>query len=81
MNKNKPFSKTEMKLLVFNKVKRGMSYEKACEELGQEIHAIIQNSKKGKKEKKEQENEKEISKKINEKFKEEFEKLADGKKG
>ena len=33
MTKNRPFSKTEMKILVYNKVKKGMSYDQACKEL------------------------------------------------
>ena len=32
-----------MKILVYNKVQRGMSYEKACAELEQEINQIIAN--------------------------------------
>jgi len=82
MVRNKPFSKTEMKILIFNKMKKGLSYEDACAELGKEIHMIIDNSGKyKKKQKKEQEDEKEIEKRINKKFKEEFQKLANGEKG
>jgi len=43
MVKHKPFSRTEMKILVYNKVQKGMSYEKACAELEQEINQIIEN--------------------------------------
>ena len=32
-----PLTKTEMKILVFNKVKQGMSYDKAVSELNMEI--------------------------------------------
>jgi hypothetical protein len=69
MVKNRPFSKTEMKLLVFKKIQRGMSYSQACREVSDEIENIIQNSKvkKGKKD-------------TNKIFKEEFKKLTDGKK-
>ena len=66
MTKHKPFSKTEMKILIFNKVKRGMSYDQACAELKKEISQCIENSKTEKKEKPS--------------FKDEFDKLRNGKK-
>jgi len=38
MSKNKPFSRTEMKILVYNKMKRdGMSYEEAVEQVKRDI--------------------------------------------
>jgi hypothetical protein len=43
MTKRKPFTRSEMKLLVYNKVKRGMSYDDACKELEKEIESIINN--------------------------------------
>lgn len=68
MTKHKPFNKTEMKILVFNKMKnKGMSYDQACKELEKEINAIIENSKK-----------KPDVKKSPDKFKEEFAKLTHG---
>ena len=33
----KPFTKTEMKILVYNKVKRGMDYNSAVKQLQEEI--------------------------------------------
>ena len=48
MTRNKPFSRTEMKILVYNKVKRGLTHDQACKELNQEIKDIIENSKKAK---------------------------------
>jgi hypothetical protein len=42
----KPFSKTEMKILIYNKVRNGMSYENACIQLAEEIEKINQNKKK-----------------------------------
>jgi len=56
----KPFTRTEMKILVYNKVKGGMSYEKACEEVKKQIEQVKENHKKSKKKKD---------------FKEEFQKL------
>lgn len=65
MTKFKPFTSTEMKILIFNKVKRGMTYDQACKELEGEISECIKNSK---------------TKKEKPSFKEEFEKLKDGQK-
>jgi len=65
MTRHKPFTQTEMKMLVFNKVKRGMNYDQACKELEKEISECIENSKAKKDEKPS--------------FKEEFEKLRNGK--
>lgn len=65
MTRNRPFSRTEMKILIFNKVKRGMSYDQACKEVEKEISELIENSRKPKKEKPS--------------FKEEFNKLRNGK--
>jgi hypothetical protein len=55
----------EMKMLIFNKVKRGMSYDQAKKELEKEIKTCIENSK--------------TKKKDNPNFKEEFDKLRNGK--
>ena len=33
----KPFTKTEMKILIYNKVKRGMAYEEAVKQLDKEV--------------------------------------------
>jgi len=67
MTRNKPFSRTEMKILVYNKVKRGLTHDQACKELNQEIKDIIENSKKAK-----------VDKKVsdNDNFKEAFQKLG-----
>jgi len=35
-----PFSQTEMKILIYNKVKRGMSYPDACKQLSSEIEQM-----------------------------------------
>jgi F0F1-type ATP synthase membrane subunit b/b' len=71
MTRHKPFSQTEMKMLVYNKVKQGRSYDQACKQLKKEIDAIIKNSKI------KHEGEK---KAVKDEFKEEFEKLKNGKK-
>ena len=65
MTKHKPFTQTEMKILVYNKVKRGMNYDQAYKELEKEIKQCIKNSK--------------TEKKKDPNFKEEFEKLRNGK--
>ena len=45
--KIKPFSKIELKMLVFNKMKRkGMSYEQAIEEVKKDIEECRKNHKK-----------------------------------
>lgn len=49
MTKHKPFSKTEMKILIFNKMKSGLSYDQAYKELSGEINQCIENSKETKK--------------------------------
>lgn len=36
----KPLSRTEMKMLIYNKVKRGMSYDEACKQLTQELKEL-----------------------------------------
>jgi len=75
MVKHKPFSRTEMKILVYNKVQKGMSYEKACAELEQEINQIIENDIKFEEREKKEANKKSAK----QKFDEEFEKLKNGK--
>ena len=44
------FSKTELKILVYNKVKSGKSYEQACKEVEKAIDQCKKNNKKAKKE-------------------------------
>lgn len=58
-------------MLVYNKVKKGMSYDQACKELKKEVDAIIKNSKI------KHEGEK---KAVEDNFKEDFEKLRNGEK-
>ena len=41
--KFKPFTKSEMKMLIFNKVKRGQTYNDACKELEKEIEVMKSN--------------------------------------
>ena len=44
---NKPFSRTELKILVFNKMKqKGMSYDDARAEVTMEVEQVRENSKK-----------------------------------
>jgi len=78
---HKPFSRDEMKILIFNKVKnKNISYEDACAELGQEIDMIVANDEKEeKKQRKIKEKEKELAEKEKlkqEKFKENFSKIT-----
>ena len=45
--RNKPFSRVEMKILIFNKMKqKGMSYDDARAEVSMEIEQVRENSKK-----------------------------------
>ena len=69
---NKPFSKTELKILVYNKMKNGLSYEEAKKEVEREILSCQENHEKFKK-----------AKKIEEKkeFIKEFKKLKEEKNG
>lgn len=39
----KPFSKTELKILVFNKMKQGMSYQKAVEQVREHVKLCMKN--------------------------------------
>lgn len=48
----KPLSKTECKILVFNKVKRGMNYDDAVREVKEQIAILNDNHKKENKEEK-----------------------------
>jgi len=42
--KHRVFTKTEMKILVFNKMKqKGLDYVHACKELSEEIEAVREN--------------------------------------
>jgi hypothetical protein len=66
--KIKPFSRTEMKILIFNKVKKGMSYEDAKKEVEKEVNLCIKNIRDQRK--KDQENTK------NKTFKESFDILT-----
>jgi len=61
----KPFSKTELKILVFNRVKRGVPYELAVEQIKEEIAHVSKVHYEAEKEKKDK----------SKNFKEEFEKL------
>lgn len=45
----KPLTKTEMKILIFKKVKEGMGYEEAKKQLQEEINRCIKNHEKVKK--------------------------------
>ena len=73
MTRHKPFSRTEMKILIFNKMKgKGMSYNEAVSELNGEINQIIENDVKEEKKLKRME-EKKTNK---QKFDEEFSKLT-----
>jgi len=68
---NKPFSRTEMKIMIYNKMQRGMSYDEAKKEVAVAIEQVRDNHEKVKKQEKEQEN----SKSSKEKFNEDFRKL------
>ena len=47
MTRHNPLSISEMKIIVFNKMKnKKMSYEDACKELNGEIDQMVENSKK-----------------------------------
>ncbi len=67
----KPFSRTEMRILIYNKVKKGLSYEEAKREVQKEIEHLLKNNKKMR--------EKEKKKDKRKTFKEEFAKLQNGK--
>jgi hypothetical protein len=72
--RKKPLTKTERKILIFNKVKKGMTYDEAKQELnGELIYLKIQANKKvGRK--------KGMTKKVlNRKFKKDFDKLRKSK--
>jgi len=65
MSKNKPFTRQEMKILIYNKMKqKGMSYENARKELAEEIEKVRENTVK--------------EEKPAPSFKEQFEKLKNG---
>ena len=67
----RPFARSELKILVYNKVKRGMSYADAVEQTRKEIETCKINH---------QENIESDKRTLNEKFKEEFDKLKNEKK-
>ena len=69
MVRNKPFSKTEMKILAYNRMKRGYSYDEAVKHVQKEVEVLVKNGK-ATKEKKDKEN------KASKTFKEEFSKLT-----
>lgn len=69
---HKPFTRTELKILVFNRMKKGYSYDNAIKYVQKEINEVIKNGKKIK-EKKDQENKKDSEDKT---FKESFSKLT-----
>jgi hypothetical protein len=62
---NRPFSRTELKILVYNKIKEGKSYNQAVEEVKKEVELCKDSHNKS------------IPKKVN--FKEEFAKLKNEK--
>lgn len=66
---HKPFTRTELKILVFNRMKKGYSYDQAVEYVKKTVDVCIANGKKIK-EKKNKEDRK------NKNFKEEFSKLT-----
>jgi hypothetical protein len=71
---HKPFSRTELKILVYNRIKRGMSYENAVKDVHNQIQTCNENHKKHEaKEKEDQENKEDQTNKT---FKEEFAKLT-----
>lgn len=73
MARHKPFSKTEMKILIYNKVKGGMTYENARKQVAKDIEQCIQASKQLEKDTAVAE-----GKNGEKKFKEEFRKLKHG---
>lgn len=73
---HKPFTRTELKILVFNRMKRGYSYDQAVEYVKNTVDVCIANGKKSK----EKENKKNCKDQTNKTFKEEFSKLTHGKK-
>jgi len=78
MVKNKPFTRTEMKILIYNKMKnKHLSYDQAKKELADEVASCIANNEKMRKEEKER---KKSEKNDAKKFKEDFEKLTNGNK-
>ena len=48
MTANKPFTRTEMKILIYNKMKNGMSYNEAMKEVNMEVGQVRENGKKEK---------------------------------
>jgi len=43
--KNRPFTRTEMKILVYNKVKSGMSYNEAIKQVAKDVEQCIHSQK------------------------------------
>jgi len=69
MTKHKPFSRTEMKILIFKKMNsKGMAYEDAVKELNKEIDQIIENDVKEEKKLKRMEEKKTDKQKFDEEF-------------
>lgn len=56
----KPFSKTEMKILVFNKVRKGIPYEQAVKEVSEELSTMNELKKFGKARKKAEHGQKDV---------------------
>jgi Holliday junction resolvase len=69
---DKPFSKTEIKILVYNKIQKGIPYVVAKKQVAEEIKIIIENRKKEKL----KEEEEKVEKIDN--FTENFKKLKNG---
>ena len=42
----KPFTKTELKMMVYRRTQQGMSYDQACKEVSELIEEVKQNRKK-----------------------------------
>jgi uncharacterized protein YoaH (UPF0181 family) len=72
MGKNKPFTRSEMKILVYNKMKSGLSYDEAIKQISKEVDYVVNNKKELRREQKD-------NKKIDKKFKEDFTNLKNEK--
>ena len=48
----KPFTKTELKMMVYRRTQQGMSYDQACKEVSELIKQVKQNKKDGKRDRK-----------------------------
>ena len=73
----KPFTRTEMKILVFNKVREGFTHEQAKKEIAKMVELVNENH--NQEVEKERRKEKKTPKRKNEAFKTAFENLKNGK--